>query len=157
MTERLANTVSGTFLLVLAIGMGVMARSLPTTVTDQYAGPGFMPTLLSICLGGVAAGILVQSHAIPRSRWMPGWSGADLQGAIRIAVVLAATAAYNLLLQPAGYIVTTAAYLLFLLRYLQVSWRLTLILTVATTVGTFALFSIWLRVVLPLGFVQIYF
>lgn len=88
---------------------------------------------------------------------MPGWSGADLQGATRIGVVLAATAAYNLLLQPAGYLITTAVYLLFLLRYLQVSWRLASILTVATTAGTYALFSLWLRVVLPMGFVQIFF
>ena len=157
MTERLANTISGAFLLLLAIGMGVMSHSLPTTVTDQYAGPGFMPTLLSVCLGGVAAGILVQAQGIPISIRMPGWSGADLQGATRIGVVLAATAGYNLLLQPAGYIITTAAYLLFLLWYMQLSWRLNLILTVATTVATYALFSIWLRVVLPMGITEIYF
>lgn len=157
MTERLANTISGTFLLLVAVVMGTMSTQFRATVTDQYAGPGFMPLVLSIAIGLTALGILIQARTIPLSRRMPGWTGADLQGAIRIGVVLAATAAYNLLLQPAGYIVTTAVYLLFLFWYMQVSWRLNLILTVITTVLTYVLFTVWLRVVLPPGLIDIYF
>ncbi len=157
MTERLANTISGAFLLLVAIAMGAMARGLPTTVTDQYAGPSFMPELLSIGLGAVAVGIMVQGQSIPRSRRMAGWSGADIQGAIRIGVVLAATAGYNLLLQPLGYIIATTLFLLLLLWYMKVSWRLNLIITVVCTVSTYALFSVWLKVVLPMGLIEIYF
>ncbi len=157
MSERLADTISGGFLLALAMAMGIAAQGLPTTVTDQFAGPGFMPTLLSICLGACAAGIIFQAQTVSGSRRMPGWSGADLGGAIRIGVVAAATAAYNLLLVPVGYLLVTLFYLLFLLWYLKVSWRLNLILGVVATVATYAMFSIWLRVVLPMGLIEIYF
>lgn len=157
MTEKLADTISGAFLLAASVAMGAMAQSLPRTISDQYAGPGFMPTVLSIALALCAVGILIQAQGIPRGRRMPGWSGADLGGAVRIAVVLAATAAYNLLLQPVGYILTSLCYLIFLLWFLQVSWRLNLIISLVATLATYAMFSIWLRVVLPMGLIEIYF
>lgn len=157
MTERLANTISGFFLLAIALGVGIMAQRLPTTMTDQFAGPGFMPTLLSICLGICAAGIIAQAMTASRVVRMPGWTGADASGAVRIAVVAGATAAYNLLLAPVGYLIVTAAYLLFLLWYLRVSWKRNLIITVAATISTYLLFSVWLKVVLPMGLIEIYF
>jgi hypothetical protein len=157
MTERLADTVSGGFLLVVALIIGIAAQSLPTTITDQFAGPGFMPTFLSVCLAACAAGIVFQARTIPLTRRMPGWSGADLGGAIRIAVVAGATGAYNILLGPVGYLLVTFSYLLFLLWYLEVSWRRNLIITVVSTVASYAVFSIWLKVVLPMGFIEIYF
>ena len=157
MTEKLANTISASFLLAVALVMGILSQSLPKTLTDQYAGPGFMPTILSIGLGVCAAGILVQAQTTRGTVRMAGWSGADLTGAIRIATVAGATALYNLLLDPIGYLLVTVAYLLFLLRFLKVSWRLTLIISVVGTLGTYALFSVWLKVVLPTGLIDIYF
>ncbi len=157
MTERLADRISGVFLLAVAAIVGVASRGIPTTATGQFAGPSFMPEILSICLALTALGILVQAQRIPLSRRMPGWSGADLQGAIRITVVAGATAAYNLLLVPVGYIIVTFVYLLFLLWYLKVSWKLALIISVVGTVSTYALFAVWLKVVLPMGLVEVYF
>ena len=157
MTERLANTISGLFLLVLAVVAGSLARGLPTTITDQYAGPSFMPMLISICLAASAAVVVIKAQIKPSERRMPGWSGADLAGAIRIGVVVTATAAYNLMLQPVGYLLTTALYLMALLCYLKVAWRLSILLSLLVTVLTYAMFSIWLQVILPTGLVAIYF
>lgn len=157
MTERLADTISGTVLLFLAVVMGTMSTQFRHTQNPQFGGPGTMPLLLSICLGLIAIGILIEGRSLPTSRRMPGWSGADLQGAIRIGVVLAATAGYNLLLQPAGYIITSALYLLVLLWYLKVSWKVNLIITFVCVVFTYALFDVYLKVVLPMGPLEIYF
>ena len=157
MTERLANTVSGVFLLAIALTMAVAAQSLPKTITDQFAGPGFMPTILSMGLGVCAAAIIVQAQAGRPATRMAGWTGADLAGAFRIAIVSAATAAYNILLDPVGYLLVTFAYLLFLLWFLKVSWRVTLAISVLGTIGTYALFAVWLKVVLPMGLIEIYF
>jgi hypothetical protein len=88
---------------------------------------------------------------------MPGWFDADRVGAIRIAVVAGATAAYNLLLEPLGYLIVTFAYLVFLLFYLKVSWFLNLIISIIATVSTYVLFVIWLKVVLPMGLLEFYF
>ena len=88
---------------------------------------------------------------------MPGWSKTDRAGAIRIAVVASFVAAYNLLLEPLGYLIVTFVFLVFLLWYLKVSWLLNLAISLIATVGTYALFVIWLKVVLPMGLLEFYF
>ena len=157
MTARLADTISGLFLIALALVAGVAAQRLPTTFANEFAGPAFMPTLLSIALGICGAGIVFQARSLPPTDRMPGWFEADRVGAIRIAVVAGATAAYNLLLEPLGYLIVTFAYLVFLLFYLKVSWFVNLIISVIATVSTYALFVIWLKVVLPMGLLEFYF
>jgi putative tricarboxylic transport membrane protein len=157
MTARLADTISGLFLIVLALVAGVAAQSLPTTMAKEFAGPSFMPTLLSIALAICGAGIVFQARSLPPTNRMPGWFEADRAGAVRIAVVAAATAAYNFLLEPMGYLIVTFAFLVFMLFYLKVSWFLNLTISLVTTISTYALFVIWLKVVLPMGLLELYF
>lgn len=157
MTERRADTISGLFFIAIALFMGAMASRLPETSTEGFAGPSFMPTLLSICLAICGAVIIAQAQRIPLTVRMAGWTGADLQSAIRIGVVAAATAAYNLLLDPLGYLIVTLAYLLFLLWYLKVSWKVNVIISVAGTIATYAMFVVWLKMSLPMGLIEIYF
>jgi putative tricarboxylic transport membrane protein len=157
MTARLADTISGLFLIILAVVAGVAAQYLPTTIAKEFAGPSFMPTLLSIALAICGAGIVFQARSLPPTNRMPGWFEADRAGAIRIAVVAGATAAYNLLLEPLGYLIVTFAFLVFMLFYLKVSWLLNLIISLVAAVGTYALFVVWLKVVLPMGLLEFYF
>lgn len=158
MTERTADTISGLFLIALALVAGVASQLLPTTIAKEFAGPSFMPTLLSIALAVCGAGIVFQARYLPPTNRMPGWFAADRVGAIRIAVVAAAVAAYNLLLEPLGYLIVTFAFLVFMLFYLKaVSWFLNLIISLVATVGTYALFVIWLKIVLPMGLLEFYF
>jgi putative tricarboxylic transport membrane protein len=157
MTEKTADTISGLFLMALALIAGVAAQWLPTTIAKEFAGPSFMPTLVSVALGICGAGIVFKARSIPQTQRMPGWSETDRAGAIRIAVVAGAVAAYNLLLEPLGYLIVTFAFLVFLLRYLKVSWFLNLTISLFATVGTYALFVVWLKVVLPMGLLEFYF
>ena len=157
MTERTADMISGLFLIAAALVAATAAQFLPTTIAKEFAGPSFMPTLVSVALGICGAGIVFKAHSIPQTRRMPGWSKTDRAGAIRIAVVALAVAVYNLLLEPLGYLIVTFSFLLFLLRYLKVSWLLNLIISLIATVGTYALFVIWLKVVLPMGLLEFYF
>jgi putative tricarboxylic transport membrane protein len=157
MTERTADTISGLFLIAVALVTGIAAQWLPTTIAKEFAGPSFMPTLVSVALGICGAGVLFKARSIPETQRMPGWSETDLAGAIRIAVVAGAVAVYNLLLEPLGYVIVTFAFLVFLLRYLKVSWFLNLIISVIATVSTYVLFVIWLKVVLPMGLLEFYF
>jgi putative tricarboxylic transport membrane protein len=157
MTEKTADTISGLFLMALALIAGVAAQWLPTTIAKEFAGPSFMPTLVSVALGICGAGIVFKARSIPQTQRMPGWSETDRTGAIRIAVVAGAVAAYNLLLEPLGYLIVTFAFLVFLLRYLKVSWFLNLTISLFATVGTYALFVVWLKVVLPMGLLEFYF
>jgi putative tricarboxylic transport membrane protein len=157
MTERTADTISGLFLIAVALVVGAAAQRLPTTIAAEFAGPSFMPTLLSIALGICGAGIVFQARSLPPTNRMPGWFEADRAGAFRIAVVAGATAAYNLLLEPLGYLIVTFVFLVFLLWYLKVSWLLNIIISLIATASTYALFVIWLKVVLPMGLLEFYF
>lgn len=157
MTERTADTISGLFLILLALVFGVAAQRLPTTIAKEFAGPSFMPILLSIALAICGAGIVFQARSLPPEKRMPGWFAADRAGAVRIAVVAGATAAYNFLLEPLGYLIVTFTFLVFLLWYLKVSWRITIAISLIASVGTYALFVIWLKVVLPMGLLEFYF
>lgn len=157
MTERTADTVSGLFLIAIALVAAVAAQLLPTTIAKEFAGPSFMPTLVSMALGICGAGIVFRARSLPQAKRMPGWSKTDRAGAIRIAVAAGAIAAYNLLLEPLGYLIVTSAFLVFLLWYLKVSWFLNLTISLIATVGTYALFVIWLKVVLPMGLLEFYF
>jgi putative tricarboxylic transport membrane protein len=157
MTERTADTISGLFLIAVALVAGAAGQFLPTTIAKEFAGPSFMPTLVSIALGVCGAGIVFKARSIPRTQRMPGWSATDQAGAIRIAVVAGTVAAYNLLLEPLGYLIVTFAFLVFLLWYLKVSWLLNLVISLIATVSTYALFVIWLKVVLPMGLLEFYF
>ncbi len=156
MTERTADTISGLFLIAVALVAGVAAQLLPTTIAKEFAGPSFMPTLVSVALGICGAGIVFKARAIPETQRMPGWSKTDRAGAVRIAVVASAVAAYNLLLEPLGYLIVAVIFLVFLLWYLKVSWLLNLIISIIATISTYALFVIWLKVVLPMGLLEFY-
>lgn len=157
MTERNADIISGLFLVVVALVAGVAAQYLPVTVSDEFAGPSFMPTLISVALGICGLGILVRARLLSPTDRMPGWFEADRAGAVRIAVVVGAAAAYNLLLEPLGYLIVTFAFLVVLLWYLKVSWLLNLAISLISTVGTYALFVVWLKIVLPMGLLEFYF
>jgi putative tricarboxylic transport membrane protein len=157
MTARLADTISGLVLIALALVAGVAGQFLPTTIAKEFAGPSFMPTLVSMALGICGAGIVFRARSLPQTQRMPGWSETDRAGAIRIAVVAVATAAYNLLLEPLGYLIVTFVFLVFLLWYLKVSWRVNLPISLIATIGTYVLFVIWLKVVLPMGLLEFYF
>lgn len=157
MTEKTADTISGLFLIAVALVFGVAAQWLPATFANEFAGPSFMPTLLSAALGICGVGIVIRARFLPPTNRMPGWFAADRAGAIRIAVVAAAVAAYNLLLEPLGYLIVTFAFLAFLLWYLKVSWRVNIVIGLVATIGTYALFVVWLKVVLPMGLVELYF
>lgn len=156
MTERTADTISGLFLIVLALVFGVAAQLLPSTIAKEFAGPSFMPTLLSIALAICGAGIVFQARSLSPTNRMPGWLAADRAGAVRIVVVAGATAAYNFLLEPLGYLIVTYVFLTFLLWYLKVSWRINIAISLIATIGTYALFVIWLKVVLPMGLLEFY-
>ncbi len=44
-----------------------------------------------------------------------------------------------------------------MLFYLKVSWFLNLLISLIATISTYALFVIWLKVVLPMGLLEFYF
>lgn len=121
-------------------------------------GPGFLPLVAGIVMLALAIGILVQEW----SRWRAGRAAPEPPAAavpgnrLPVALAVAALLAYALLLDPLGYVLTTALFLVFTLRVLgRLAWWAVLTSAVGTTAVSYALFNLWLKVPLrtwPRGF-----
>jgi hypothetical protein len=59
--------------------------------------------------------------------------------------------AYTLLIERVGYVLTTFAMMVLLMKRLGASWRATLLAAFVGTAVTYLLFAYWLRVPLPSG------
>lgn len=120
-------------------------------------GPGFLPLVAGIVMLALAIGILVQEW----SRWRAACAAPEPPAAapgnrLPVALAVAALLAYALLLDPLGYVLTTALFLVFTLRVLgRLAWWAVLTSAVTSTVVSYALFGLWLKVPLrtwPRGF-----
>ncbi|VTU39536.1 Tripartite tricarboxylate transporter TctB family protein [Variovorax sp. PBL-H6] len=137
--ERIFAAVIGVF------GLLWIWKSTELTYLDYYApGPGFLPLWLGALLV-VLVLVFFWSHrgteapASPHhpARW---WS---------IVIGLAVTVG---LVEPLGFMVPVALYLLFLLKRVeQLPWRLSLLVAAGTSLAIFGVFHLWLSVPLPRG------
>lgn len=130
------------------VGAAIVAGASRLRVgTLNSPGPGFLPLLTGVAIVVLAAGILVHERA--RRRAARGAPAARPAPGNRVAVALAVGAllAYAVLLEPLGYVVTTALFMVFALRALgRLGWRAVLTSTILTTAASWALFSVWLKV-----------
>ena len=138
-----ADRVAGLALMVLGAFAIVEIRALPMGSLRQ-PGPAYFPIVLAAALIGFGALLLVFSGKGAKLREL-GWQ--EARHALLIA--LGAGAAIYLLLR-AGYVITIAALLLYLLVVVaRRHWAASLLVAAALAAGTFALFDLGLRVLLP--------
>jgi hypothetical protein len=146
---RRADRIAGAALLALAVGFSAGALKYYTYWGPGGPGSGFLPFWLGLAMGALALLLFVGAT---RSReagapWLP--AGAGLR---RLAVVLAATAAFVALLNVVGMILGTALFLVTLLRFLEgYGWPVTLGVAAATAGINYFVFTYWLRVPFPVS------
>jgi hypothetical protein len=139
------DRVSGGFLVLFALGVIWEAHKLPLG-TLHSPGPGFMPMLLAIVLGGfgiiigVAGGASVAFRAL---RWGEGRHALAILGACAFAA---------LVLERFGYRLTTLLVAGLLLGLVERRRPLVVAaLSLGLSVGSFYLFAHLLKVPLPRG------
>ena len=139
-------------LLALAAAMAVGALSFPP-MPGQAFGPklfpnivaaGFVVCAFALIMRAVKAKTLVIS--IVRPEW---WNEPGRRG--NLAILLGSIVAYTLLVERAGYVLTTFALLVLLMKRLGASWHATLFASFLGTASTYIMFAYWLRVPLPTG------
>jgi hypothetical protein len=146
---RRADRIAGAALLALAVGFSAGALKYYTYWGPGGPGSGFLPFWLGLAMGALALLLFVGAT---RSReagatWLP--AGAGLR---RLAVVLAATAAFVALLNVVGMILGTALFLVTLLRFREgYGWPVTLGVAAATAGINYFVFTYWLRVPFPVS------
>ncbi len=118
-------------------------------------GPGFIAVLAGALLFGLSVAWLIPAvirRAEAARRFFP-----EAGSARKVALIVVALAGFTLLLEWAGFLLTTLAFMLFLLRAIEPQrWRTTLLLSSLTAVICLLVFQIWLQVQLPEGPVSVY-
>ncbi|WP_316980065.1 tripartite tricarboxylate transporter TctB family protein [Shumkonia mesophila] len=149
MTMQRAYRIAGTLLLLLASLLVYESLQL-TYFTSIGPGPGFFPFWLSLILGALAVGMLVQTFTQrrPMSLYFP----TSRVRYLRMAAVVLSLALAAPLIETLGFRLTTLAMYVFLLGTLG---RHRLIVTVpialAGSFGAHYVFVHWLSVPLPVG------
>jgi len=142
--------VTGVVFLLLAAFIAYEALKL-RYYTHLGPGPGFFSWWLSLILGGLAIVMILQAM-FGRSEAMPADFFADRIGYLRIGAVVLALVATIYLLEPLGFSLTMFAVCAFLLYALgRQSFILTVLVSLASSFGTYYVFDRWLKVPLPRG------
>jgi len=146
---RLADRVGAALLLAFGAGYAVTAARSYTYWGVHGPGSGFFPFWLGVALVVLAALFLVS--AVRRSEPGPAWLP-DGHGAVRLGVVVGASALFVALVPALGMTLATALFLVGLLRFLEGhAWPVALGVAVATAAANWAIFTWWLGVPFPIG------
>jgi putative tricarboxylic transport membrane protein len=150
MTMRRAYQITGILVLLLAAFVAVNSLAL-RYYTPLGPGPGFFGFWLALILTGLAVIVILQA-TFGRSEPMPEDFFSDRTGYLRIGAVVLALVATIYLFEPVGFRLTMFGVCAFLLSALgRQRLVLTLVVSLACSVGVYYVFDQWLRVPLPRG------
>ena len=136
---------SSIFLMALA-GFMVWQSEKLSLGRPLAPGPGFFPFCLGLLLIGIALIIFVQGL-----RGSPGVRETGLKRG-RVVLALAALFAYQFLLEPLGYLLSTFLLMfLFLKMMAKKAWWFVPAVACLISLSSYILFKIWLKVFLPSG------
>lgn len=116
-------------------------------------GPGFFPFWLSLLIGSLSLGLLVQitrrtGHADLSGTILPP----DRAAGVRIIVILVSLLVGLAILEPLGFRFTLLLFLLFLPRGLGArNWWVNVTFAIIGSFGVFHVFNYWLKMPLPIG------
>lgn len=149
-TQSQYNKIAAIFFLSVGIFFSIYARSVEIG-NWQEPGPGFLPFWAGIIMTTMAGALLIGSwkrKGPARPSFFPqsdSWK--------RVFLTFLSLIAYNLVLMPLGFALTTFLFVGFLVRYIfPQSWARTLIVAALSAVAARLLFINFLETQLPKGF-----
>jgi putative tricarboxylic transport membrane protein len=143
------DVLSGLTLLCLAVFAWASAWALPIGTLRQ-PGAGFFPKHLALLMALLAVLLIVRGCLTRASSSADLWS--DRTGVARVGGMLATLVGYVFVVETVGYIPTTAALFLVVLRWIgRQGWGVTLTVAVLASGGSYLVFARWLAINLPSG------
>jgi putative tricarboxylic transport membrane protein len=137
--------VSGLVVAGIGVAASILARSLPAQ-TGFGLGPAFLPFWTGIVLAACGLWLCSRSTADEEVSWPTS------RGFARAASGFVLLLLYALALQPLGYLVSTAVFLVVGILLLEPVRRTrVLVVGVASAAFLFLIFRVWLRIPLPGG------
>ncbi|MEO0247996.1 MAG: tripartite tricarboxylate transporter TctB family protein [candidate division WOR-3 bacterium] len=117
--------------------------------TLSRPGPGLFPFLSGAALAMLSIAGLLARVVREEEPGAPGRAGK-----YKVLLVLCSLLAYGVLLERAGFLVTTFCLLLFLLRVIvPQGWGRVFCAALLSTLASYLIFDIWLKAQLPRGFI----
>jgi putative tricarboxylic transport membrane protein len=149
---RVTDFTLALMLFALAGALAVGAASFPP-MPGQAFGAKLFPNMIAAGLAICATILCIRAAKAKQIKvgWVrPEWWGQP--GRIgNLFFLLGGIALYTLLVERVGFLITTFALLVTLMRRLGASWKSIAIAATLGTAVTYVLFAYWLRVPLPAG------
>jgi putative tricarboxylic transport membrane protein len=139
-------------LVWLAVGIAIALYSLKYDLGSLASpGPGFLPLLTGVAVAGLALVVFFQQ--------LPKEKGEKLKGLwkeknwLSVMMVMGALVLYAVLFKFLGFILDTLLLTAFLLRVMEpMGWKKVLAWSLGASLGSYAIFELWLQAQLPTGF-----
>jgi putative tricarboxylic transport membrane protein len=145
MSPIVITRASGLIVAGLGVAACILARSLPAQ-TGFGLGPAFLPFWTGIVLAACGLWLCAHPAADPEVSWPAS------RGFARAACGFILLLLYALVLQPLGYLISTAVFLVIAILLLEpVRPARALMVGIACALFLFLIFRVWLRVPLPSG------
>ena len=137
--------VSGLVVAGLGVAACILARRLPAQ-TGFGLGPAFLPFWTGIVLAACGLWLCARPTVDPEVSWPAS------RGFARAASGFVLLLLYALALQPLGYLISTAVFLVVGILLLEPARRArALVIGIASAAFLFLIFRVWLRIPLPGG------
>ncbi len=147
---------AGSSLVCMIVGLGFVAGGLRMGLGPLNApGAGFFPVVVG-GLFSLLSGALFVKASLEKKRNQERVSFWKEKGSwVRVSYSLLALVFYLAFLNYLGYILTTALFILFLLKIVgKKGWKISIFLAVVLSLGSYALFRMGLGVSLPKGWIK---
>ena len=157
MFRKCRDLIMGAVMLALSVFYLIFTQQIKTRpkLTPPYAGARVIPGLLSVILAVLSVILIVQGWRKLKAPQEAEEKGADV---LAVAETFAVIIGYTVLLQPAGFILSTVIYLFAQMMVLAPADKrnpvLFIIVSVAFTAFVFVAFRIGLQQLLPRGIIE---
>jgi putative tricarboxylic transport membrane protein len=146
----------GSGLLCLLVGLGFVAGGVKMGLGPlNVPGAGFFPAVIGGILSTLSLALLIatalgKTVATEKQRF---WK--EKNSWVKIFLVLLSLILFMVLLEFLGFITTTIIFVLFLLKFVgKKGWRISIVMAVLVSLGSYALFKMALGVALPGGLIK---
>ncbi len=148
------DAVAGTLLSAVSLFLWYQSSQLKMVYGKSIPGTGFVPFWISVAMLGLSLLLMVnglrQRGAAVPIRWPEG------RGLRRVLAALGALVAYTFLATMTGYILSTFAFLLFLVGMLSsYRWYTIFAFSLGATLAMHLVFGVWLEMSLPKGMLPV--
>lgn len=150
---RAADRVAAVALIILAAWFVAIGRRYPYWRAEMGPGSGFLPLWLGIALTVLALLLFLNAGATVSGdgRRLP-----DRAALRRLALILGACVVFVAAMDAVGMIAGTALFLVFVLRVVErYRWRTVVAVALAAAAMNYVVFTYWLRVPFPTGYLGI--